>query len=210
MFGLNEKELGILKTLNNPKKIQDFLNEMPINFEEQGDTCMSPRSVLRENKAHCIEGAMLAALALRLQGEKPLVLDLTASRNDFDHVVCVFKRHGMWGAISKTNHAVLRYREPIYKNIRELAVSFFHEYFDDNGKKSLRSYSMPVDLSRFDYLNWVTSDEHVWFVPEHLVKVKHFPILNFRQIMNLRKADKTEIEAGKILEWQQEKENNNS
>ena len=202
MFGLDEKEIDILKQLNTPKKIQDFLNEMPINFEKEGDTCMSPKMVLKNNKAHCIEGAMLAATALRLNGEKPLVVDMTASKNDFDHVICVFNRNGMWGCISKTNHAVLRYREPIYKNIRELVMSFFHEYSDDSGKKTLRSYSLPVNLSQFDHLNWMASEEDVWFVPDYLAKVKHFPILNLSQIRGLRKADELEIKAGKLLDWE--------
>lgn len=201
MFGLSEKEQKILKSLDTEKKIQDFLNAIPINFEEKGDTSMSPRMVLRENKAHCVEGAMLAALALRLQGKKPLVVDMTATKKDFDHVICVFKKNGKWGALGKTNHAVLRYREPIYKDIRELVMSFFHEYFDDNGKKNLRSYSLPVDLSRFDHLNWTTSEEDVWFVPEYLGKVKHYNILNRKQIANLRKAEDIEIEAGKLTEW---------
>ena len=201
MLGLNEREIKILKALNTPKKIQDFLNKIPINFEEKGDTCLSPRMVLREHRAHCIEGAMIAAVALRLNGEKPLVLDLTSVPRDFDHVVCVFKRNGCWGAISKTNHAVLRYREPIYKSIRELVMSFFHEYFDDNGKKTLRQYSLPVDLSRFDHLNWMASEEDVWEIPDYLAKVKHFPMLTRSQIAGLRLADKPEIEAGKITEW---------
>ena len=201
MLGLNEKEIKILKALNTPKKIQDFLNKIPINFEEKGDTCLSPRMVLREHRAHCIEGAMVAAVALRLNGEKPLVLDLTSVPRDFDHVVCVFKRNGCLGAISKTNHAVLRYREPIYKSIRELVMSFFHEYFDDNGKKTLRQYSLPVDLSRFDHLNWMASEENVWEIPDYLAKVKHFPMLTRSQIAGLRLADKPEIEAGKITEW---------
>lgn len=201
MFNLNKEELKILKELNTPRKIQDFLNKIPINFEEQGDTCMSPRMVLKNWKAHCIEGALLAATALRLNNEKPLVVDLTATKDDFDHVICVFKKNKRWGCISKTNHAVLRYREPIYKNIRELVLSFFHEYFDDNGKKNLRSYSLPVDLSMFDRFNWITSEEDVWFVPDYLARVKHFPILNLKQIHGLRKADETEIKAGKLLEW---------
>jgi len=206
MFGLNEKEMKILKALNNPKKIQDFLNKIPINFEEdEKDTCISPRMVLREWKAHCIEGALLAAVALRLQGKKPLVVDLEATKKDFDHVVCVFKKNGRWGAVSKTNHAVLRYREPIYKTIRELVMSFFHEYFDDSGRKTLRSYSMPVNLSRFDRLNWVTSEKDVWEIPDYLAKVKHFPILTRSQIAGLRLADKPEIEAGKIVEWKKSK-----
>jgi len=201
MYGLNEKEVKMLKALNTPRKIQDFLNKIPINFEEKGDTCFSPKMVLKKWKAHCIEGAMLAAVALRLNGKKPLVVDLTSVPEDFDHVICVFKEDGRWGAISKTNHAVLRYREPVYKNIRELVMSFFHEYFTDKGKKTLRSYSMPVDLSRFDKLNWVSSEEDVWFVPEHLAKVKHYNILTRSQIAKLRKADSTEINAGKIVEW---------
>jgi len=206
MFGLNKKEMKILKALNTPRKIQDFLNKIPINFEEDGkDTCMSPRVVLREWKAHCIEGAILAALALRINGKKPLVLDLTSIRRDFDHVVCVFRLNGCWGAISKTNHAVLRYREPIYKNIRELVMSFFHEYFDDNGRKTLRTYSLPVDLSKFDHLNWAASEENLWFIDDYLAKVKHFPILTRSQIANLRLADKPEIEAGKIVEWKPKK-----
>lgn len=127
--------MSILRLLKTPRKIQDFLEEIPINFEPEGDTCLSPRRVLRERRAHCIEGAMLAALALRIQGERPLVLDLEASAQDHDHVIALFKRHGCWGAISKTNHAVLRYREPVYKTIRELVLSFFHEYMDGTGRK---------------------------------------------------------------------------
>jgi hypothetical protein len=201
MLGFNEKEVQILKSLNTPKKIQDFLDRIPINFEEEGDTCMSPRMVLRKWKAHCAEGALLAAAALRINGEKPLIVDLEATRQDLDHIICVFKRNGKWGSISKTNHAVLRYREPVYKSIRELVMSFFHEYFDDNGKKNLRRYSLPVDLSRFDYLNWMTSEEDTWFIIDHLQKVKHFSILTRSQIARLRKADKIEIKIGKVTEW---------
>src|SRR3990172_188392 len=201
MFGLNKSELKILKSLNTPKKIQDFLNKIPINFEEKGGSCFSPRMVLRNRKAHCMEGALFAAAALKINGEKPLVVDLNANDRDDDHVICVFQRNGFWGAIGKTNHAVLRYREPIYKDIRELVMSFFHEYFDDKGRKNLRSYSLPVDLSRFDYLNWAASEEDIWFVHDYLDKIKHFPILEKSQIRRLRKADKIEIDAGKLVEW---------
>lgn len=202
MFGLDKEEIKILSSLNSPKKIQDFLNRIPINFEENGDTCMSPRKVLRENKAHCIEGAILAALTLRLAGNRPLIVDLEAHKRDFDHVICVFQKEGKWGSISKTNHAVLRYREPIYNNIRELVMSFFHEYFDDNGNKNLRAYSNPVDLSRFDNLDWATSEEDIWEIPEYLTEIKHHPILTKGQIHSLRKADQLEIDAGKLTEWE--------
>jgi len=201
MYGLTKEELKILKKLNTPKKIQDFLETLKINFEENGDTCVSPRIVLQEKKAHCIEAALLAALALRLQGEKPLIVDLTAVDNDFDHVIAVFKKHGCWGAISKSNHAVLKYREPIYKNIRELIMSYFHEYFLDDGKKNLRSYSLPVNLAKFDKKGWMTDDKDVWYIPEHLCKIPHFKILNRKQISSLRKADDIEIKAGKLVRW---------
>jgi len=194
-----KEEINLYKRLNSPKKIQDFLNSLKINFEEEGDTCMSPRMVLKKGKAHCIEAALLAAVALRFNGDKPLIVDLEANKKDFDHVVAVFKRNGHWGAISKTNHAVLRYREPVYKNIRELVVSFFHEYFLDNGKKTLRRYSMPVDLSIFDDRGWMFAEKDVWYIPKYLTKIKHWDILNRKQILGLRRADKIEIEAGKLV-----------
>lgn len=197
MFTKEETEL--YKRLDSPKKIQDFLNSLKINFEEEGDTCMSPRLVLKKGKAHCIEASLLAAVALRFHGEKPLIVDLEANRKDFDHVITVFKRNGYWGAISKTNHAVLKYREPVYKDIRELVMSFFHEYFLDNGKKTLRRYSEPVDLSMFDEKGWMFAEDNLWYIAGHLTKIKHYDILTRRQIFGLRKADKIEIDAGKLV-----------
>jgi hypothetical protein len=148
-------ELKIFKKLTSPQKIQDFLNSFPMNFEKEGEeTCMSPRRVLRDKKAHCMEGAMFAACALRRIGFKPLVLDIESTAKDFDHVVAPFQLDGCWGAISKTNHGVLRYREPVYKTIRELSMSYFHEYFLADGKKTMRSYSVTLDLSRFDKIGW--------------------------------------------------------
>jgi len=205
MFGLGKKEFKILKKLNTPQKIQDFLDKMSINFEEEGDTFLSPMSVLEKKVCHCTEGAVLAALALRVNGQPPLVLDLTASRNDFDHVVAVYKKYGKWGAISKTNHAALRFREPIYNSIRELVLSYFHEYFTDNGRKNLRSFSRPVNLSRFDKKGWMTTNDDIYYIPEYLSEIKHFPILNEKQIRNLRRADRIEIVAGKITEWKSQK-----
>jgi len=198
MFNLNEEELKLFKSLNTPRKIQDFIDTLTINFEKEGDTCFSPRKVLKENKCHCIEAAILAALILRVNGFPPLIVDLTASKDDFDHVIAVFEINGKWGAISKTNHANLRYREPIYDSIRELVMSYFHEYIDDKGRKTLRSYSEPVDLSMFDHEEWVTSEEDVWSIANYLVEVEHFPILNRKQIANLRSVDKIELRTNKI------------
>lgn len=201
MHRLTNHESRILRALNTPRKVQDYLNRLKQNSEPEGDTCLSPRRVMREQRAHCIEGAMLAALAFRLHGGKPLLLDLESSKHDFDHVVAPFRQHGCWGAVSKTNHAVLRYREPVYKTIRELVLSYFHEYFDQSGFKTLRYYSQPVDLSRFDSKNWMLNEEQNWFVAEYLLHVDHKPVLSRSQIATLRKADPIEIKAGEIVEW---------
>ncbi|MFA6428939.1 MAG: hypothetical protein WCV84_00380 [Patescibacteria group bacterium] len=208
MFGLTSEELALLRKLNSPRKIQDYLDALPVNFEPEGDTCLSPRRVMREQRAHCIEGAMLAALAFRIHGQPPLVLDLTSAPKDTDHVVALFKQHGCWGAISKTNHAVLRYREPVYRTIRELVLSYFHEYFDDTGFKTLRSYSSPVDLTRFDKDNWMTHEESTWYIPQYLTDVKHYPLLTKPQLATLRKAHPIEIKAGEIVEWKRPQRNN--
>jgi len=198
---LTEEEKTLLRSFKTPHKVQDFLCTIPMNHEPEGDTCLSPRRVLRERRAHCIEGAMLAAAALRLQGFPPLLLDLTASDTDFDHVIALFKINECWGAISKTNHAVLRYREPVYRTLRELAMSYFHEYFLDDGRKTLRSYSLPCNLARFDDRRWFTDEKDVWYIPEFLGVVRHFPLLEQTHIRRLRRAEAIERNVGKIIEW---------
>lgn len=201
MFGLSTKELRILRRLNTPRKIQDFLETIPANFEPEGDTCLSPRRVLRERRAHCIEAAMLAALALRINGHAPLVLDLTSAPHDEDHVIVPFQQNNCWGAISKSNHAILRYRDPVYRTIRELVMSYFNEYLDGHGRKTLRSYSRPVNLSRFDAHGWMTSEDDVWLIAEHLADVPHIPLLTSAQLASLRRADGIERRALMLLQW---------
>jgi hypothetical protein len=201
-YGLSKEELKLFKSLNTPAKIQDFINKIPINFEENGDTCYSPKRVLKENKCHCIEGAILAALILRVNDYPPLLVDLTASKSDFDHVIAVFQKNSKWGAISKTNHVMLRYREPIYETIRELVMSYFNEYLNDSGKKTLRSYSEPVDISIFDHQNWMTTENEVWEIPNYLVEVPHFPILSRKDIAGLRDIDEIERKAAKLHEYE--------
>jgi len=200
---LPQKEYALLRKLNTPAKIQNFLDAMEMNFEPEGDTCFSPMAVLEKKVCHCIEAAILAALALRVNGHPPLLLDLTADKTDYDHVVAAFKLDGKWGAISKTNHSVLRYREPVYRSIRELVMSYFHEYTNiHTGKKTLRSYAQPVNLKRFDHLDWMTTKEEVFYIPEYLADVKHHKILNRKQILNLRRTDPFEIKVGRIPEWE--------
>ena len=157
---------------------------------------------LTAGTAHCMEGAMLAAAAFWYHGGKPLLLDLkTKDARDFDHVVAPFKIHGLWGAISKTNHAVLRYRDPIYRDIRELVMSYFNEYFLDDGKKTLRSHSTLFDLSTLG-TDWLTSKKNLWNVAELLDRSPHVNILKDKRVVkDLRRANRTEIEAGKIIEW---------
>jgi len=201
MFGFTEKEAAVFKSLDTPWKIQEYLNKVPINFELDRETSLSPRKLLQENRAHCMEGAMFAAVALRFHGHPPLIVDLTATEDDDDHVIAVFKQDGHWGAISKTNHGVLRYREPIYRTIRELVMSYFHEYTTPDGKKVLRSYCLPVNLARFDKRGWMTAEEDVWYIPDYLVEVAHKEILSDNQIKALRRADSIEREVGKIVEW---------
>jgi hypothetical protein len=197
----SSQEIKIFKRLDRPAKIQDFLNALKFNFETQGDTCQSPRRVLKSRRAHCMEGALFAAAVLEFHGHKPLVMDLKAASHDFDHVVALFKKDGFWGALSKTNHAVLRYREPIYKTLRELAMSYFHEYFDNKGRKNLRKFSEPLNLSRFDYLEWRTAAGELFGIPANLDDTKHYSLLNSKQARSLRKADTVEILAGKIIEY---------
>ena len=201
-FGYNKEEKKLFLKLNSAKKIQDYLNSIPFNFEEKWGTCLSPRWVIKMKKADCLEGAIFASAVLEFHGHKPLLLDLRSVKRpyDYDHVLAVFKQDGFFGAISKTNHSVLRYREPVYKSIRELVMSFFHEYFLDNGKKTLREYSDLFDLSKLK-INWRTTEKDLKEIHNQLDKIKHHKILSPRQIKNLRKADKIEIKAGKIIEY---------
>lgn len=201
MLNLNKKEIDQIKKLNTPAKVQDFLNTLKFNFEEDGvDTIMSPLLVLRTQKAHCIEGAILGAYILSTHGYKPQVLHLKAAKGDFDHVIAIFKQDGLWGALSKTNHSVLRYREPIYKNIHELVMSYFHEYFLNSGEKTLRKYSRPLNLNVFEN-GWETSEDSLWGIDEELDNIKHFDIAPKSVFEKLRRADKIECEVGKIADF---------
>lgn len=192
-----------LRPLKDPKKIQDFLNGLGRRTGKEKHIVRSPKAVLEEGTANCIEGALVAAAALLMHGERALLLDLkVGARNtkDVDHVVALFERDGHYGAISKTSHAVLRYREPVYESVRELALSYFHEYFTDDGKKTLRSYSEPFDISAHFGTSWVTSDEDLYLLAVALDDSPHHSILSPKAVRNLRLADPIEIQAGKIIE----------
>jgi hypothetical protein len=201
-LGLTRAEFAVLKRLSGPEKIQDFLHALKANFEIGGETCLSVREVLRRRRAHCIEGAMLAACALWVHGEPPLLLDMRAER-DYDHVVALFRRGGCWGAISKTNPPVLRWRDPVYRSLRELAMSYLHEYANKRGQKTLRSYAGPFDLRRIDPGLWVTNGKNCWDVGEILDELPHRALITKRQARMLRWRDPVERKADALLEHRQ-------
>jgi len=198
-MGLTKAEFAVLRRLSTPRKIQDFLCTLPSNFEIGGQTCLSVREVLRQRRAHCIEGAMLAACALWVHGEPPLLLDLRAER-DYDHVVALFRRNGCWGAISKTNPPLLRWRDPVYRSLRELAMSYLHEYANRRGQKTLRSYAGPFDLRRVAPDVWITNGKNCWEAGDRLDEMRHYPLMTKRQARALRLRDAMERKAGALLE----------
>jgi len=183
--GFTIDETNFFRQLKKPYNIQIFLNE--IAYDTVPGTS-SPRVVIRERKANCFEGALFGAAALRLLGHKPLIVDMIAADDD-DHVIAVFKQDGAYGAIAKSNTTVLRYREPVYRTLRELVMSYFDFYFNIHGKKSLRSYSNLINLSRFDRENWMTTEENLDFIGDYLNETSHNKILTAKQIRNLSRAD---------------------
>ncbi len=199
-MGLTREEVALFRRLKTPCDIQDFLDTLRINFEERGDTHRSPRQVLKTGEAHCIEAAVLSATALWLHGQDPLLLDLVAKRGDYGHVVALYKVNGYWGALSKSNHATIRFRDPVYKTVRELALSYYHEWFPEKtGKRTLLSYSTPLNLKRFG-LGWVTSKEDLWWLDDKLDAVTHSFIAPIQNLKMSRRADHMEIKAGSLLE----------
>ena len=178
-------ELRKLRSFKDPYGVQRFLDNTPYHL---ADTAWSPRAVLREQTSHCLEGAIFAAAALRALGFPPLIIDFEAE-NDTDHVLAVYRIKRHWGAVAKSNYTGCRYREPVYRTLRELAMSYFNLYFNMRRERSLRKYSRPVNLARFDHLNWMTTEEPVWFIPYHLVDIPHIPLLRPGMASRLHRAD---------------------
>lgn len=198
---LTRSERRLFSRLSTPQKIQDYLDTLPINFEASGETYMSPRRAIRAKTAHCFEGALFAAAALAYHRHQPLLMDFHTTSADEDHVVALFRVHGLWGAISKTNHAILRYRDPLYRTPRELAMSYFHEYLEWDGRKSLRTYSSPFDLSQYAPEKWMTAGEELQWLVDALDDSRHFPIVPKKNTRMLRRAAPVELRAMKVVEW---------
>jgi len=189
-----KEELALFNKLNDPDKIQGFLDSIDYNPEYE---CRSPRWVIKRRKAHCFEGAIFAAAALKFIGFKPLLIDMK-SYNDDDHVIAIFKVDGYWGAVAKSNFTTLRYREPVYRSVRELIMSYFDFYFNTKGEKSLRSYSLPLDLTVYDNRNWETTDEDLEYIGDKIESLHHFPVINDKQLKNLFNASETMMKAGML------------
>jgi hypothetical protein len=187
----------VYKRLNTPQKIQNYLDKLPINFEKNGETYRSPQQVLNHGEAHCFEGALLALACLHLNGKKAFLLDLKTKniKKDSDHVVTLFREKGRWGAISKTNHPCLRWRDPIYKSVEALAFSYFHEYFLDNGEKTLLSYSEPFDVIKKFGESWIGGEDELDGIALALDRSKHHRFYPLSLQKSLRRATKLEIEA---------------
>ncbi len=195
-FGFTPGEWRALRAFRNPIGIQRALDAMPYHH---AGTAWSPRRVLRERTAHCLEGAIFAAAALRALGFPPLLLDLEAVQ-DTDHVVAVFRIDGHWGAIAKSNFTGLRYREPVYRGLRELAMSYFDGYMNLRGQRTLRAYSAPVNLARFDRARpgWTTTSDDLWWVAEHLAAIPHRPLLTAPMIRRLSTVDRRSRQAALV------------
>lgn len=185
-------ELRKLRSLRTPAGIQKLMDAMPYHL---ADTAWSPRRVLREQSAHCLEGAIFAAAALRVIGFPPLIVDLEA-QHDTDHVIAVYRIDGHWGALAKSNYSGCRYREPVYRTLRELAMSYFEDYFNLRGERTLRTFSRPVNLKRFDPLDWMTTEKPVWFIPEHLLDISHERLITPQMASRLVRVDARSKAAG--------------
>jgi len=191
-WGLSPEDVRTLRSLKTPAQIQKFVDALTYKY---ADTAASPKRVLRERKGHCLEGALVAAAALRVNGYPPLLMDLEAVHDD-DHVLAIYRQRGLWGSIAKSNYAGLRFRAPVYRTLRELAMSYFEQYYNLRGERTLRTYSVPVNLARLDGKHWMTAEEDVWCVTDLLVDARHYPLMPDKVARALPRVDRRSFEAG--------------
>ena len=193
--------LRLPRGLGSPDAIQRFLDDLLYNKERDGETARSPRRVLETREAHCFEGALLAAAALRRLGHPPLVVQLRSTVRDDDHVLAVLRERpggGCWGAVAKSNYSGLRFRSPVYRSLRELVMSYFDVYYNLDGEKSLRAFERPVDLARFDRRGWETAEESLWDVSTYLATRRFTPLLTRAQVRALCPMDRCLYDAGLV------------
>lgn len=190
---LTAAEAELLATLTTPLKIQEFLDTLLYSAE---DRYRAPLTVLRDRTAHCYDGAVFAAALLRRLGHPPLIVDMLPNERDDDHLLALFKRDGHWGALAKSNYSGLRYREPIYRSLRELVLSYFEDYFNPAGEKTLRAYTVPLNLKRFDKLDWEGRDAALDAIADRLDQIRKITLLTPAMIANLAPVDPRSLAAG--------------
>jgi hypothetical protein len=190
---LSPSERKSLEGLTTPGAIQAFLDDIAYSDEP---IYRCPLRVLRERKGHCFDGALFAAAMLRRLGHPPLILDMLPNERDDDHLLALFKRNGRWGAVAKSNFAGLRYREPVYRTLRELIMSFFEQYFNVAREKTLRGYTVPLNLKAFDQRDWMTSDEPLDAIAQRLDEIRRVTLLTGEMIDDLLPVDERSCQAG--------------
>jgi hypothetical protein len=195
VYGLTRAEITLLRRLSTPDKVQRYLDDLVYNIEEDGETVRSPRRVMRDRTAHCAEGAFFAAAAFRVNGRPPLPVDLEAD-NDDDHVLALYRDRGLWGSVATSKFSGLRFRVPVYRTVRELVMSYFEDYFNWDGDRTLRAYSRPLSLARFDRINWMTAEEDLWPVIDWLTVAGHTPLVPRRVANALPRVDRRSYRAG--------------
>ena len=195
MFGLSATELRVLRRLSTPERVQAYLDGLTYNLEKDRETLRSPRRVLRDRTAHCDEGAFFAAAAFRVHGRPPLIVDLVAVRDD-DHVLAPYRDRGLWGAVATSKFAGLRFRAPVYRTVRELVLSYFEQYYNWDGERTLRGYSRPLSLARFDRIGWMTAEDDLWPVVDRLARVAHTPLIPSTVARRLPRLDRRSYDSG--------------
>jgi len=198
---LTPRERRLFARLDSPQKIQTYIEKLPPNFELRGDTVMSPRRMLRAHTGHCAEAALFAAAVLVFHGMQAWLMDIQALPSDQDHIVTLFKVRGLWGALSKTNHGILRWRDPIYRSSRELAMSYAHEYCLNNGKKSMLAFSKPFSLARYGPKRWVIADEDLNWLMDELDASLHEPVATKAALRQRRRSTRVELKSQDVVEW---------
>jgi len=192
----NELDWEVFRNLTNPSAIQSYLDSLPYVGE---DLNRSPWRVIQDQQCHCLDGGLLAAMALSRLGFPPRIIDLVPEPGtDDDHVLAVFQIDGCYGAVAKSNFAGLRYREPVYRSLRELVMSYFDFFYNVQGEKTLRAYTRPLNLGQFDRYHWQTSEAGVEKIVSRLYRMKPVPVINDRQSLRLSVMDRRSYDAGML------------
>jgi hypothetical protein len=193
--GLSPRDRARLGRITTPAQVQTFLDSIPYSAEAR---YRSPLTAIRDRKAHCFDGAVLAAALLQRIGHPPLVLNMFPNERDDEHLIAPFQRHGAWGAVAQSNMVGLRYREPIHRTLRELMISYFEQYFNVVSEKTLRTYTRPITLAQFDRQDWTTDDRTMDLIADRLEELSRIPLLTRQMIAGLAEVDRLAFRAGML------------